>query len=69
MGLMAGGCGSFFNIDIASKKFIGLSKVKQHKLVQDLLKDEVAGMHGLSVGLFTSFLPLGRALTEVAHCS
>ncbi|KAK1924964.1 bola-like protein [Papiliotrema laurentii] len=45
----SGGCGTFFNIDVVSKAFNGLSKVKQQRLVNEILKREVPGMHGLSM--------------------
>ncbi|ORX33732.1 bola protein [Kockovaella imperatae] len=45
----SGGCGSFFNIDIESEKFVGMTKVKQHKAVQNAIKEEIEGMHGVSL--------------------
>lgn len=45
----AGGCGSFYAIMISSPEFSGLSMVKQHKLVNDCLKEDIAGIHGLQV--------------------
>jgi stress-induced morphogen len=44
-----GGCGSMYAIDIASASFEGKSIVKQHRLINDLLKEEIKGMHGLQV--------------------
>ena len=44
-----GGCGSFYAITIASQAFKGLSIVKQHRLVNDALKKEIEGIHGLQV--------------------
>ncbi|KAH0839617.1 bola-like protein, partial [Lanmaoa asiatica] len=46
---VSGGCGSFFAIKIASDAFKGLSTVKQHKLVTEILKQEIQGIHGLQV--------------------
>lgn len=34
---------------ISSPEFKGLSMVKQHKLVNDCLKEDIAGIHGLQV--------------------
>jgi stress-induced morphogen len=48
---ITGGCGSFYSITIASETFKGLPIVKQHKLVTETLKKEIAGIHGLQVGL------------------
>jgi stress-induced morphogen len=47
--LRPGGCGSFYAILISSPEFKGLSMVKQHKLVNDCLKEDIAGIHGLQV--------------------
>ncbi|ETW84476.1 hypothetical protein HETIRDRAFT_17930, partial [Heterobasidion irregulare TC 32-1] len=46
---VSGGCGSFYAITIASQAFKGLSIVKQHRLVNDALKKEIEGIHGLQV--------------------
>lgn len=37
-----GGCGSFYAIQVVDKAFEGLNKVKQHQLINSILKDEVA---------------------------
>jgi stress-induced morphogen len=44
-----GGCGTFYAITIASRDFNGLTKVKQHKLVTETLKQEIEQIHGLQV--------------------
>lgn len=44
-----GGCGSFYAIHISSPQFKGLSTIKQHKLVNQCLKEEVKAIHGLQV--------------------
>ncbi|KAF9534964.1 bola protein [Crepidotus variabilis] len=46
---VSGGCGTFYAIVIASDKFTGLPMVKQHKLVTETLKEEIAGIHGLQI--------------------
>ncbi|KAL1931795.1 hypothetical protein VTP01DRAFT_9939 [Rhizomucor pusillus] len=46
---VSGGCGSMYAIDIASKAFEGASIVKQHRLVNEILKEEIKGMHGLQL--------------------
>lgn len=38
-----------YAIDIAAAKFEGTSIVKQHRMVNDILKEEIKGMHGLQV--------------------
>jgi stress-induced morphogen len=47
--IIIGGCGTFFAITIASKKFRGIPVVKQHRLVNTTLKKEIEGIHGLQV--------------------
>lgn len=44
-----GGCGSMYAVKIASPKFKGVPLVKQHRMVQDLLKDDIAKMHGIQI--------------------
>ncbi|KAI9024367.1 bola protein [Phycomyces nitens] len=46
---VSGGCGSMYNIDIASKAFQGTTIVKQHRMVNEILKQEIKGMHGLQL--------------------
>ena len=38
-----------YAIDIASKSFEGTSIVKQHRMVNQILKEEIKDMHGLQV--------------------
>jgi stress-induced morphogen len=45
----AGGCGSFYAISVTSSAFKGLPMIKQHRLVNDALKQEIEGIHGLQV--------------------
>jgi stress-induced morphogen len=46
---ISGGCGSMYALEIASPKFQGLSTIKQHKLVNKVLKEEIAGWHGVQL--------------------
>jgi stress-induced morphogen len=48
----AGGCGDFYAIIIASDEFKGLSTIKQHKLVNSALAEEIKNIHGLQVPSF-----------------
>lgn len=45
----SGGCGSFYAITIASEKLKGLPILKQHRRVKEVLKDDMAELHGLQV--------------------
>ena len=51
-----GGCGTFYAISISSAAFKGLPTVKQHRLVNETLKKEIEGIHGLQA----SVLDLGQ---------
>ncbi|KAK0530783.1 hypothetical protein OC834_003182 [Tilletia horrida] len=46
---ISGGCGSFYAITLSSKDFNGLSTIKQHRLVNQELKDVISGIHGLQL--------------------
>lgn len=49
---ISGGCGSMFQIQVTSAEFEGLSTIQQHRLVNEILKDEVKQMHGLTLRTF-----------------
>ena len=49
---ISGGCGDMYEIYIESPDFKGIRTIKQHRLVTDTLKAEIANMHGLRI--FTS---------------
>ena len=46
---VSGGCGAMYKAYVESPRFLGLGVVKQHKLVQGVLKDEIAEMHGFTL--------------------
>ncbi|GAA5910000.1 Bol3p [Sporobolomyces salmoneus] len=46
---VSGGCGSFYAIQIEHESFRGLNTIKQHRIVNQVLKDEIKGMHGLQL--------------------
>lgn len=46
---VSGGCGSMFAINIQSTKFKGNTMIKQHRLVNEILKDEISKWHGLQL--------------------
>ncbi|KAF6722598.1 BolA-like protein 3 [Oryzias melastigma] len=43
------GCGAMYEIHIESSEFKGKKTVQQHQLVNQALKDEIQGMHGLRI--------------------
>jgi stress-induced morphogen len=44
-----GGCGSMYAIKIKSGEFKGKGLVQQHRVVNEILKDEIKDMHGLQL--------------------
>lgn len=50
---ISGGCGAMYEIHIESSEFKGKRTVQQHQLVNQALKEEIQGMHGLRI--FTDF--------------
>lgn len=46
---VSGGCGSMYEIFVESVEFKGLSMVKQHRLINEVLKDDIKQMHGLRI--------------------
>lgn len=46
---VSGGCGSMFAISVESEKFKGIPMVKQHRLVNEALKDEISKWHGIQL--------------------
>lgn len=46
-----GGCGSMYAIDIASEAFQGVPMIKQHRMVNEILKEELKAMHGMQVNV------------------
>lgn len=46
---VSGGCGAMYKISVESPKFQGLSMIKQHRMVNDILKEHIKGMHGLTL--------------------
>ncbi|KAK7024412.1 BolA-like protein 3 [Halocaridina rubra] len=46
---ISGGCGAMYEVWVESTDFKGLSRVKQHKLITQTLKQEIKDMHGLRI--------------------
>jgi stress-induced morphogen len=46
---ISGGCGSMYGIDIVSEKFRGISMLKQQRLVNDVLGEEIKTWHGVQL--------------------
>lgn len=50
---VSGGCGSMFDVEVVSPQFAGQSRVKQHRMVNEILKEEIKSMHGLTIKTMT----------------
>ena len=48
------GCGQAFECQIVSTQFEGKSMLQQHRLVNEVLKDEIKQIHAFSVKTFAS---------------
>lgn len=46
---VSGGCGSMYALDIVSEQFKGLPIVKQHRLVNSILAEEIKKWHGVQM--------------------
>lgn len=46
---ISGGCGSMYALEIESAKFNGLSVIKQHKMVNKVLEEEIKAWHGVQL--------------------
>ncbi|TEY48284.1 hypothetical protein BOTCAL_0296g00040 [Botryotinia calthae] len=46
---ISGGCGSMYAIEVVSEKFRGLNMLKQQRLVNKILGDEIKGWHGVQL--------------------
>lgn len=46
---VSGGCGSMFAISIESGKFKNIPMIKQHRLVNEALSQEISKWHGLQL--------------------
>ena len=46
---ISGGCGSMYGIEVVSERFRGLSMLRQQRLVNQVLGDEIRGWHGVQL--------------------
>ena len=46
---VSGGCGSMYALDIVSDRFKGLPVIKQHRLVNKVLGEEIKKWHGVQL--------------------
>jgi len=46
---ISGGCGSMYAVEVVSPEFAGKKLVQQHKMVTEVLKEDISDMHGLTL--------------------
>ncbi|XP_025115460.1 bolA-like protein 3 isoform X2 [Pomacea canaliculata] len=46
---ISGGCGAMYQISIEAEEFKGKKTVMQHRLVNEVLAEEIRNMHGLQL--------------------
>jgi len=46
---VSGGCGSMYAVAITSEKFKGLPVIKQHRLVNEILGEDIKSWHGIQL--------------------
>lgn len=45
----SGGCGANFYIMVESNAFAGVPRIRQHRMIQEVLKEEIAKWHAVSI--------------------
>lgn len=46
---VSGGCGAMYEVLVESTEFKGLSIIKQHRLINEILKEQIKEMHGVRI--------------------
>jgi len=46
---ISGGCGSMYGIEVVSERFRGLSMLRQQRLVNEVLGEEIKSWHGVQL--------------------
>lgn len=46
---ISGGCGSMYGIEVVAERFRGLSMLRQQRLVNEVLGEEIKGWHGVQL--------------------
>lgn len=46
---ISGGCGSMYGIEVESEKFRGVGTLKQQRIVNEVLKEEIKSWHGIQL--------------------
>ena len=46
---ISGGCGTMYAVAITAEKFRGLPVIKQHRLVNEILSEQIKSWHGIQL--------------------
>ncbi|XP_048776634.1 bolA-like protein 3 [Ostrea edulis] len=46
---ISGGCGAMYTVFVEADEFRGQRSIKQHRMVNEALKEEIKDMHGLRI--------------------
>uniref|UniRef100_A0A914GRG4 BolA-like protein 3 n=1 Tax=Globodera rostochiensis TaxID=31243 RepID=A0A914GRG4_GLORO len=46
---ISGGCGAMFHVRVESPQFSGMTRVNQHKMINEVLRSEIRDMHGITI--------------------
>ncbi|XP_052712904.1 bolA-like protein 3 [Crassostrea angulata] len=46
---ISGGCGAMYTVFVEAEEFRGQRTIKQHRMVNEALKEEIKDMHGLRI--------------------
>ena len=46
---ISGGCGAMYAVHVETAEFAGLNRLKQHRAVQEALREQIRDMHGIRV--------------------
>ncbi|KAI3420319.1 hypothetical protein GPALN_003629 [Globodera pallida] len=46
---ISGGCGAMFHVRVESPQFSGVTRVNQHKMINEVLRSEIKDMHGITI--------------------
>ncbi|KAF2434378.1 bola-like protein, partial [Tothia fuscella] len=46
---ISGGCGSMYAVSITTERFQGLPVIKQHRLVNEVLGEDIKSWHGIQL--------------------
>eukprot|EP01017_Pseudomicrothorax_dubius_P044319 TRINITY_DN747_c0_g1_i1.p1 TRINITY_DN747_c0_g1~~TRINITY_DN747_c0_g1_i1.p1 ORF type:complete len:111 (-),score=26.37 TRINITY_DN747_c0_g1_i1:53-385(-) len=50
----SGGCGEMYKIRVESPQFEGKTRIEQHRMVQELLKEQLKNAHGFNISTSSS---------------